>query len=175
MNSKEFKSLTTSTVLEFIDKGYDSLAAMFTYRPTELVDILNKRELTPGPTDDYGITTELVAVITSDLEFIGYLKGCMVEAHMEWERKGTSETAYRFLYYYDLLFNEVYTKMLDEKTANWQDTLERYLKHDIEAVTLLYGDGLEMYYDERKEKWVACAPSGELMSIYHEQEGESIV
>ena len=117
MNSKEFQSLTT-TVLEFIDKGYDSLAAMFTNRPNELADILNKRELTPGPTDDYGITTELVAVVTSDLEFIGYLKGCMVEAHMEWERKGTSETAYRFLYYYNLLMEEVYAKLANEWYAS---------------------------------------------------------
>ena len=126
-------------------------------------------------TDVSDITTELVSVVTSDLEFIGYLKGRMVEAQMEWENKDTSETSSTFLYYYNLLMEEVYAKLLDEREVNWQDAIERYSKHDMEAVTLLFGDGIEMYYDKRKEKWVVCTPSGELMSIYYEQEGEHIV
>lgn len=174
MNSKEFQSLTP-TVLAFIDKGYDSLTDIFTSRPTELANTLIKRGVSLIFNDDSGMNNELVSVITSDLEFIGYLKGRMVEAQMEWEFKGTSETAYKFLYYYDLLFNEVYAKMLNEKPDNWQDTIERYFKQDMEDVALLFGDGLEMYYDKRKEKWVVCTPSGDLMSIYYDQEGESIV
>lgn len=174
MHSKEFQSLT-ARVLDFIDKGYDSLTDVFTNRPTELASTLIERGLPLISTDVSDITTELVSVVTSDLEFIGYLKGRMAEAQMEWEYEGTSETAYKFLYYYNLLFNEVYYKLLDEREVDWQDAIERYSKRDIEDVALLFGDGLEMYYDKRKEKWVVCTPSGDLVSIYYEREGENIV
>ena len=60
-------------------------------------------------------------------------------------------------------------------SVNWQGNIERYLKHDIAVVASLFGDNLEMYYEKRKEKWVACTPSGDLVSIYDKQEGESIV
>ena len=173
MHSKEFQSLTTR-VLDFIDKGYDSLTDRCTSRPTELAVTLAKRGSTHELNRWFGMTTETVSVVTSDLEFIGYLKGRMVEAQMEWENKDTSETSSTFLYYYNLLMEEVYAKLLDEREVNWQDAIERYSKHDMEAVTLLYGDGLEMYYDKQKEKWVVCTPSGDLVSIYYE-EGESIV
>ena len=186
MHSKEHRYLM-STIQEYIDKGYDSLTDLYTCRPSELVNTLSKRgtfsHLRPDVHRWFELTTEAVSVVTSDLEFIGYLKGRMLEAQLEWENNDTSETVSKFLYFYNYLIDVISTKLLDEKylytdkylSVNWQDDIERYSKQDMEAVASLFGDNLEMYYDKRNEKWVACTPSGDLVSIYDKQEGESIV